>query len=672
VINKPDPIQAKDQLQALQTMLKGWGIRAFLASMFWILAKNLSVVPGDETEGTRLVPFMLNRMQSDLDANIARNNRLLKARQSGGTTYFMIRRLLLPVLTEGGKTGMLISQNNDYATKHFRIAHRAYDYIGALDPFDRSVNTLCEELKANLLHTQYSSRKELVFDVLDSQIIIESAEVEEAGQGVCVASDTLICTADFRLIRYKDLKAGDEIRGSGGKYVRVCKVHTIPAAVHPRRGDARSICLAGLKDQPIRCASNHPFMTQRGMVTADMLVPGKDYFKYPKVPILSRVKNVTFSTASEFRSAPMGFGHTLPLDREFGFLCGLYLADGALRGNRVVGITMIAPHKRKEAVPRILKIVKDIGLGYGDTGTCLLIYSSLLCTWLEDNFGRTKQKHIPLWWAMADREFLLGVLEGWLFGDGEVPKPGHRPKRYVLGYGKNLTLLMGMKELSVSLDFGMPRLSKRKIKEKYRSIKGVRCHVNGPMYTLKWGGDSFYALAGAFGYLQRTRSVQGRKVTNYQDKDFVYTQVVSVKKIRLSEFKDITVDAADHLYCLPYGLTHNTLHHVVCSEVARWPGLPEETVSNIKGGLVPGGTFDEESTGNGAAGYFYEQYLRSMDDPLKADARAHFYNWTWTSEFELPLTESEKDELEKDLQADEYALIRMMHKELDCISSHVL
>lgn len=271
-------------------MLKAWGAAAFMASMFWVLTKTKTAVEG--VEESRTVPFLLNRVQSHLETRLARNNRVLKARQAGLTTYMLLRRLLLPIVTEGGKTGMLISQNSKYATLHFGIAHRAYRLFGALDPHDHTANELSASLRANILHTAYSNRKELVFDVLDSKIIIESAEVEEAGQGV-------------------------------------------------------------------------------------------------------------------------------------------------------------------------------------------------------------------------------------------------------------------------------------------------------------------------------------------------------------------------------------TLHHVVASEVARWPGLPEDTTSNVKGGLVPGGTYDEESTGNGAAGYFYEQYLRSMDDEVVADARSHFYGWWWSDEYaELALTPQQAAELEADITSDELSLIAKMHSEL--------
>lgn len=264
----------------------------FCAHMFWILTKTPTGVEGIEI--SRTVPFLLNRVQTHLLDNLARNNRVLKARQAGLTTFMLLVRLFMPIILEGGKTGMLISQNSKYATLHFQIAIRALRFMANKSISDQSKNEFGNSLRANLLHTAYSNRKELVFDMLDSKLIIESAEVEEAGQGV-------------------------------------------------------------------------------------------------------------------------------------------------------------------------------------------------------------------------------------------------------------------------------------------------------------------------------------------------------------------------------------TLHHVVASEVARWPGDPEATTSNIKGGLVPGGTYDEETTGNGAAGYFYEQYLRSLDDEVAADARPHFYNWGWSDEYSLYVPDQDRDTLVADLTEEEYALIRLFHSQLDAM-----
>lgn len=184
---KPDKKLALEQLSALQAMLQAFGTKLFCASMFWILSdptKIASQAIRFANSNARLVPFLFNRIQEDLYNHLGRNNRVLKPRQSGFTTFFLLVRLLLPVITTPGKNGLLISQKSGYASKHFNMVRRAYRYIGVVDPLDDMKNTLSQSLKANLLHYEYSNRHELVFDMLDSRLIVESAEVEEAAQGI--------------------------------------------------------------------------------------------------------------------------------------------------------------------------------------------------------------------------------------------------------------------------------------------------------------------------------------------------------------------------------------------------------------------------------------------------------------------------------------------------------
>lgn len=152
-----------------------------MASMFWVLSKQKNS-RGDET--SRYAPFLLNRIQGSVETNLAQNNLVGKPRQTGFTTYFSLRRLLLPATTDTGVGCQLISQSGEYAGEHFQIIRRAHRLYGALDPFDYEVNTLSRALLENVLHTQYSNRKELVYDYLDSKVRIASAEVEESGQGI--------------------------------------------------------------------------------------------------------------------------------------------------------------------------------------------------------------------------------------------------------------------------------------------------------------------------------------------------------------------------------------------------------------------------------------------------------------------------------------------------------
>jgi hypothetical protein len=182
---KPDPAIVKDQLQGMQAMLRSWGAEAFMAALFWILSKKPESFVGAK-EGTVLVPFRLNRCQKDYETNLDRNNLGLKGRQEGATTYFSLKRILLPAITDQGIGCCLISQSGEYAEKHFQIVRRAYNMIAMDNPFDPSVNLLNKALKNNLLHTAYSNRRELVFDQLQSQISVYSAEVEESAQGATV------------------------------------------------------------------------------------------------------------------------------------------------------------------------------------------------------------------------------------------------------------------------------------------------------------------------------------------------------------------------------------------------------------------------------------------------------------------------------------------------------
>lgn len=181
---KPDKSLAKDQLQALQALLKAWGTDIFLQSMMWILVKNEHKIPG-APEVSRIIPFSLNPMQVNIESNLALWNIILKMRQGGATTYMALRRLLLPAVTQGGIGGLLISQSSKYAQEHFQIIRRAYNLFGAVNPAGSDdENVISIQLKQHLLHTQYASKHELFFDILDSRIRVESAEVEEAGQGI--------------------------------------------------------------------------------------------------------------------------------------------------------------------------------------------------------------------------------------------------------------------------------------------------------------------------------------------------------------------------------------------------------------------------------------------------------------------------------------------------------
>jgi hypothetical protein len=110
----------------------------------------------------------------------------------------------------------------------------------------------------------------------------------------------------------------------------------------------------------------------------------------------------------------------------------------------------------------------------------------------------------------------------------------------------------------------------------------------------------------------------------------------------------------------------STLHHVVASEVARWPGNPEETLANLKEAIVLEGTLDLESTANGAGGYFYEEYFRA--ERHESEFTAHFHPWWYQAEYRVQLSDTQRSEMENDLAEDEQKLIAAYKLDLEQIA----
>jgi hypothetical protein len=174
-----DPILVREQLEALQTCRAAWGDAAFMMYFVWILTKE-----PDPVTNSRYVPFALNEIQMRLNDELTLYNLLLKARQMGGTTFMMIKRLLLPAVTTQGFRGLFVSQKQAYANQHFFILDRARRTFGMVKPGGGSeVNKLAESLNRHLLKRRLANRRELLFENLDSSVFVDTAENDEAGQG---------------------------------------------------------------------------------------------------------------------------------------------------------------------------------------------------------------------------------------------------------------------------------------------------------------------------------------------------------------------------------------------------------------------------------------------------------------------------------------------------------
>ena len=90
------------------------------------------------------------------------------------------------------------------------------------------------------------------------------------------------------------------------------------------------------------------------------------------------------------------------------------------------------------------------------------------------------------------------------------------------------------------------------------------------------------------------------------------------------------------------GLTVQNLH---CSELARWPGDPAETLAGLRAAMTPGAELILESTPEGVGGCFYEQWQKAGEQGMVR----HFFPWWMERKYrakavnEASLTDEERD-----------------------------
>jgi hypothetical protein len=90
------------------------------------------------------------------------------------------------------------------------------------------------------------------------------------------------------------------------------------------------------------------------------------------------------------------------------------------------------------------------------------------------------------------------------------------------------------------------------------------------------------------------------------------------------------------------GLTVQNLH---CSELARWPADPAETLAGLRASLAPGAELILESTPEGVGGCFHEEWQKAQETGMVR----HFFPWWMEGRYrtramdEASLTEEERE-----------------------------
>jgi hypothetical protein len=74
-----------------------------------------------------------------------------------------------------------------------------------------------------------------------------------------------------------------------------------------------------------------------------------------------------------------------------------------------------------------------------------------------------------------------------------------------------------------------------------------------------------------------------------------------------------------------------TIHHLHCSEVSRWPRGGLETLASLRAAVVPEGEIVLESTANGAAGIFYDEWQKAEETGYTK----HFFPWWYDDAYQM-------------------------------------
>lgn len=122
----------------------------------------------------------------------------------------------------------------------------------------------------------------------------------------------------------------------------------------------------------------------------------------------------------------------IPLDEDFGFFCGAYLAEG-MSNTTQINIT----NNDQEYLDKVDNLMNKWNVGthrvsedrhcektnIRGKSSSLIIHSTILSKVMSTMFGRVSyEKNIPDWTFQAPKEFVQGLIDGYITGDGCIEK----------------------------------------------------------------------------------------------------------------------------------------------------------------------------------------------------------------------------------------------------------
>ncbi len=413
---------------------------------------------------------------------------------------------------------------------------------------------------------------------------------------LCVAPGTLIQLASGPLKSIAEIQAGDRVITHRGNTAVVRAV-----AKSPRTNELTCEIWPCTSFAPLVVTHDHKLLTSVGWTAASEIRDG-DWLVHP-------VRSITDEVGTfEFKTTHKGGRHTnrhayptvQPLNREWGYMLGLYLAEGSpTRSHKRKGelnITGIAwsldvdEVADKEARLRAVWTERQPGVSRSNSRTRILrLHHTGLARWIVREFGHGDEKHVPEWAWRAGRDFCLGVVEGYLDGDGHW-KPNCNE---IYATSVRVALPLQIRDLIASLGFGWSSISYKAPGVYYER----KCRAAWLLVDCEETGKKLRAAC--------RRTVFGLKPHHHWQwlsPDRIAVQVEQVGQGFSNDFYDLEVEGEDHSFSGVVGVLRN-------SELSTW-----EDTDQITAALMP--TVHEtplilvifESSGRGRNNYWHKHW----------------------------------------------------------------
>jgi len=430
---------------------------------------------------------------------------------------------------------------------------------------------------------------------------------------LCLTPNTLIRIANGMLRPISMVTDNDLIITKEGEVAKVKAV-----ALSPRRNElSKEIWLWG-NFAPLGSTLDHPIFTNEGWKRADSIKCG-DWVRHPVRRITRTIERFRGTHNPKTRVKEyQGKRFWVHLNPAWGYMCGLYLAEGSCRGmgrdevvhDRTTGLIFSIHEKEIPEVSARLKEAfgKDQYLGVhirkGSASAKVTVDVSHLAKWVMQNFGAKDNKRVPDWVWSAGREFCLQLVKGYLDGDGHYASG----RNEIHASSIRVQLPIQMRDLIASLGFGWSCIQ-------YKSA-GVYYERNcKEQWTLIMNGECGKAFRDYFGI----ESIDSNEAFRWKYdilKENIDIEVESTADGFSKEFYDIEVDHPSHSFLTAQCAVHN-------SEIADIP----DPVRTIEEGLFRAAHTSKnlfmvlEGTGRGNTGWLAETWRKSKEGYPKGRER---------------------------------------------------